>query len=86
MTLEWMDATVDGTRSYHCFVQQSNGFLIIKRIDCHYDKHEVFNWICKMIIANANLESMLLVFMMVTGSLEQYLNVLMRIKTAVLSL
>ena len=43
MALEWMDATVDGTRSYHCFIQQSNGFLIIKRIDCHYDKHEVFN-------------------------------------------
>ena len=43
MALEWMDATVDGTRSYQCFIQQSNGFLIIKRIDCHYDKHEVFN-------------------------------------------
>ena len=43
-------------------------------------------WICKMIIANTNLESMLLVFMMVTGTLEQYLNALMRVKTAVLSL
>ena len=60
----------------------------MKRIatDCHYDKHEFSTWICKIIIANTNLESMLLVFMMVTGTLEQYLNALMRIKTAVLSL
>ena len=38
-------STVDGTRSYHCFIPQSNGCLIMKRIstDCHYDKHEFFN-------------------------------------------
>ena len=37
-----------------------------------------------MIISNTNLESMLLVFMMVTATLEQYLNALLRIKTAIL--
>ena len=35
---------VDGTRSYHCFIPQSKGCLIMKcvYIDCHYDKHEFF--------------------------------------------
>ena len=38
-------STVDDTRSYHCFIPQSNGCLIMKRIstDCHNDKHEFFN-------------------------------------------
>ena len=34
-------STVDGTRPYHFFIPQSNGWLIMKciSIDCHYDKH-----------------------------------------------
>ena len=38
-------STVDGTRSYRCFIPQSNGCLILKRIsiDCYYGKHEFFN-------------------------------------------
>ena len=33
-------STVDGTRSYNCFISQSSRYLILKRIsiDCHYDK------------------------------------------------
>ena len=65
-------SAVDGTRSYHCFIPQSNGCLIMKciSVDCYHDKHEFFIWICKMILANLNLESMFIVFMMVSGTLE----------------
>ena len=38
-------SAVDGTMSYHCFIPQKSGCLIMKRISvgCYYDKHEFFN-------------------------------------------
>ena len=50
--------------------------------DCHYDKHELLN----LDLQNDYSQNKPGVFMMITGTMEQYLNALMRIKTAVLSL